>query len=119
MSKSQEKVFVKLGDTSASRDFIDVRDAATLLSRLAEKDKGGILLVGSGKETKLSTVVTIVQSILNSSVEIVQTSHPSSAIKRQRLDVTRYMEFMDSPQLIPLNKTIKEMINNVTDKFPT
>jgi len=83
---------VTVGDLTATRDFIDVRDVALALQTLIEKGSPGLAYnVGSGLETSISTVLDNLVSIaeLDGRLEIPEYLGPPSAIRRQFADVGR------------------------------
>ena len=82
------------------------------MSKLIEKKHEGVMLVGSGKETKLSKLVEIAQTVLGPVIEIQRSGRASSEIKRQQLNTAEYSEFMNSQQLIPIHQTVHDMKND-------
>lgn len=82
---------VRVGPLTATRDFVDVRDAARALVGLARcRDTPAEVNVASGVETPVRDVATTITALRGGAVEVVEAEPPRHAdISRSVADVAR------------------------------
>ena len=83
---------VDVGDLSATRDLIDVRDVAAALSTLADRGvPGGVYNVATGVESSIRSLLDSVlgAAALSGAVEIRQRPTGTGGLKRHFADVSR------------------------------
>jgi UDP-glucose 4-epimerase len=108
------------GDGEQTRSFCDVRDLVVMLDKLAsnEKSAGEILNVGNDEEITINQLAEKVKKIANSSSEIKHVSYeeaygePYVDTRRRKPDLKKLLSFIDNKFEWPLEKTIKNLIEN-------
>jgi UDP-glucose 4-epimerase len=88
------------GGGSSVRDYVYVGDVARVLTALADRDDGPIILnVGSGEGTSLAQVLTMVEAEIGRPAEVIQHGVREFEVERIVLDVSRLRS------LVPLKMT--------------
>ena len=84
------KVF---GEGTMVRDYIDVRDISTLVSRLLDKEaKHDLYNIGAGAGFSVNEVLDIVREVTQQDFEIEKVAKPSTFVEYSVLDMSRYRE---------------------------
>jgi nucleoside-diphosphate-sugar epimerase len=83
---------IEIGDLSATRDFVDVRDVASGLALIArDSTPAGVYNVASGCESAIQEVLdlTLANAGIVGRVEVVRRYAGARGVARQRADITR------------------------------
>jgi UDP-glucose 4-epimerase len=108
------------GNGQVVRDFIDVRDVSLGLRKLIEANVANTVLnMGSGEGKSLNEVLSIMEFILQRSINVVYKDKRGVDVDRMVLDILKIKNFIDfNPR--SLNKGINEFIEligiDVNDK---
>lgn len=102
---------VDVGDLSATRDLIDVRDVAAALSTLADHSAAGVYNVATGVESSIPSLLDGVLGAagLSAAVEIRQRPTGSGGLKRHFADVSRLRALGWAPRF-ELARSARDMV---------
>ena len=103
---------VDVGDLSATRDLIDVRDVAAALSTLADRSAaGGVYNVATGVESSICSLLDAVLGAagLSRSIEIRQRPTSTGGLKRHFADVSRLRALGWEPRF-ELARSARDMV---------
>jgi len=103
---------VRAGDLSPRRDFLDVRDAAAAVVRLATAGTPGLAYnVASGREVSIREVLDLVARVTGRTLRTVQApgAAPGPGVPRARADVTRIGTDTGWSADIPLETSLRDM----------
>jgi UDP-glucose 4-epimerase len=89
-----------LGDGTMVRDYIYVKDVATMTASMFDKDaKQGLYNLGSGTGFSVNEIVEAVEKVSNMSADIIHEPVPPTFVEKVVLDTTRFKEEFDlSPE---------------------
>lgn len=100
-----------VGDLEASRDFIDVRDAAQAISRVATLRPAGTYNLSSGVASRLRDVLDLLIRLAAFDVNIsIDLSLGASAIKMQCLDNSALSDVAKWKPQISLESSLRDML---------
>ena len=103
---------VDVGDLSATRDLIDVRDVAAALSTLADQSAaGGVYNVATGVESSICSLLDAVLGAarLSGAIEIRQRPTSTGGLKRHFADVSRLRALGWGPRF-ELARSARDMV---------
>lgn len=111
-AKAEGKDSITLwGTGTATRDFLDVRDAARAFVLAAERPGvAGPLNLGSGREVSIRTLAEMVCDLCEWSGTVLWDAARPDGQPRRVLDSTKAREQLDWQALIPLATTLKDAI---------
>lgn len=112
LSQIKEFGHVKvMGDGTASRDFIYIRDATKMIVNSFAKDtKYPIYNIGSGKQSTVNDIVSSMQAALGEKFEVMYSEAPKTFLKTTNISIERYASEFGMPELMPLEEGIKQTI---------
>lgn len=92
--KNESSEFNMYGDGEQSRDFIYVDDVTKALEIIAYSDdsKGKVYNVGTGNETTINDLVSIISKYLNEEIKINKLKERSGDIKKSVADISNLKE---------------------------
>ena len=105
------KPIILYGDGTSTRDYVYVKDVANLCLEILEKPLREVVNVGTGKETSLRELVTIIQNITN--VEVTKITKPirEGEVEKICLDITRISEITSWSPQTELSQVISKVWN--------
>jgi len=89
-----------LGDGSMVRDYLYVKDLATMIEGMFDKEaKEMVYNIGSGHGTSLNQLLSLAEEVCNKKVEVIHKPVPSTFVQRAVLNTERFSkEFGIVPQ---------------------
>jgi len=113
----QDKEITVLGDGSASRDYIYIEDAATMIAKsISMENKQPVYNIGSGQQTTVSQIIEALENIFG---KIAMTKHaeaPKTTLQKTSISIEAFLgEFELSPSTDfhdGLAKTIKALASH-------
>lgn len=107
---------IRMGNLDATRDFLNVRDAASALYSLAQSSATGIYNVGSGQETRLRDVVAMVKALHGGDWEVIEeAAQLHNPIRRQALAIERIHRTTGWLPQHGIKDTIQSMVASIGD----
>lgn len=103
------------GDGSSSRDYIYVEDAAKLIARSFKDGQHTVYNLGSGKQTSLTELISILESLLNSEAKTESLPEPPSSVRTTQLDVSRFAEEFSMSYELELKEGLAKTIEQLQD----
>ena len=85
----ENRPLIVYGDGSTTRDYIYVQDVADLILSILDKPLPYPVNVGTGKETKLSDLISTIKKVTNSDPEINNQPLREGEVERISLDIRR------------------------------
>ena len=106
---------IEVGDLTPTRDFVDVRDAATALVLLAEHGERGAYNVGSGVETPIAALLatTIAAAGIAGPLDVRVTHHRAADIPRHVADVSELRALGHVPRF-DLAASVADVVRSYT-----
>jgi len=99
------------GDGTASREFLDARDAARGIYLAHEKYNGDLPVnLGNNKEVTIKELVNTIATLMNYNGNIIWDKTQPNGQPRRCLDVSRAKELFDFEAQIPLEESLKLVI---------
>lgn len=113
---TDSKLVIKMGNLDATRDFLDVRDAAAAIYSLALSRTTGVYNVGSGRETHLREVVKTIKGLHGGNWMVMEdTTAVPSPIQRQALAIEKIRHSTGWTPQYEIRETLKTMVTSVGD----
>jgi GDP-4-dehydro-6-deoxy-D-mannose reductase len=112
---------IDVGDTDATRDFIDVRDVAAALAALAEAGVPGVTYnVGTGREVAVGSLLTEILDAagLREPVEIRRHSVRPSRVRRHVAGTTRLVGLGFRPRF-SLADSVRDVVRYYVERVPS
>jgi len=111
-NKVRKNNIVEIGN-DVSRDFLNVKDAASLIIKFLNFSNSDIFNVGTGRETKISEVIQLFSKIMNKKIKVSSNPSLSRDTKlerwRERANI-RKIEGMGWKPSINLEKGLEELV---------
>lgn len=105
---------IKVGNTEPTRDFLYVEDAVKVFLLVGENGQG-LFNLGSGKETKIADMVSMIRDAIDPSIQIVSDDERKRIgkieIPRMCADITRLAN-LRAMRFIGIEKGIKQTIES-------
>lgn len=99
------------GDGTASREFLDARDAARAIYLAAKHYDGGLPVnIGNGQEVTIKDLVNQIAKLMDYRGSITWDASKPNGQPRRCLDVSRAKELFGFKAQIPLKESLKNMI---------
>jgi len=109
-------VFTVIGDGTAERDYLEIRDLALAMRRAAEFEMAGpveVLNIGSGEKTSLNSIIDIVGGLAGKNLE-VRYVPSGDEVKSNVLDCSKARKVLNWQPTIALEAGIKELFERMS-----
>lgn len=108
-AKNQKEINIVNGN-KVSFDFINVIDAANIVTALLKNSSSGILNAASGVETSLYELATIVKNSVNESITIINNEEELSTPSRAVISVEKLNSIIDTKKFIDIKKGVNQLV---------
>lgn len=103
---------VVFGNGRQTRDYVYVSDviAALIVAATAKEVNRKIINIGSGSETSLKELVTIIQRVTNRSVNVIHNQQKSGGVPRLVADISRARMLLGYQPLVTLDDGLRRLL---------
>lgn len=108
-AKNQKEINIVNGN-KVSFDFINVIDAANIITALLKNNSKGILNVASGVETSLYQLATIIKNNVDKSITIINKEEELSVPNRAVISIEKLNSIIETKKFIDLDNGINQLV---------